>query len=395
MGSYNMELPFDDDGELLQLRRPRRTATAPRPASIASRTRPRRTCRSSIRTAFCPRSTQHQRPRRHGRRCAARGDWTIDASLTHGENSFQFNIENSVNASLGTSSPTTFDAGTLIVVGDGRRTSISSASSTPNSCVKSLTLVLGSELRIESYQIDAGDQASGLRRHRHARHAGSRRCPARRCSPGSSRATRSIARAHNVGVYGGLESEIDQGLALDVGGRYENYSDFGSSLIGKVAARAKLVGGAARVRAAREHRLPRAVAAAAVVLERVDAVPRRPTGMLQPTQVLTSNNASPVTKAFGIPKLHEEQLDQRERRPHASARSTTWSFTADGYFIRIDDRIVLTEPVHERATRSSQADPRAVPGRQPGAVLRERGRHRHQGRSTSSPTTRSTPATAR
>jgi iron complex outermembrane receptor protein len=42
-----------------------------------------------------------------------KGTWNVDASLTHGTNSFQFNIENSVNASLGTSSPTTFDAGTL------------------------------------------------------------------------------------------------------------------------------------------------------------------------------------------------------------------------------------------------------------------------------------------
>src|SRR6185295_8831672 len=42
-----------------------------------------------------------------------KGTWDVDVSLTHGENTMGFEIDNTVNASLGTSSPTTFDAGTL------------------------------------------------------------------------------------------------------------------------------------------------------------------------------------------------------------------------------------------------------------------------------------------
>jgi iron complex outermembrane receptor protein len=56
---------------------------------------------------------------------------------------------------------------------------------------------------------------------------------------------------------------------------------------------------------------------------------------------LTSNNASPVTQAFGIPKLHAERSDNASGgialRPLPNL-----SITADGYFIRIYDRIVLT-----------------------------------------------------
>ncbi|MBA2540260.1 MAG: TonB-dependent receptor, partial [Deltaproteobacteria bacterium] len=64
-------------------------------------------------------------------------------------------------------------------------------------------------------------------------------------------------------------------------------------------------------------------------------------GVLTPTQVLTSNNESPVTRAFGIPRLREERSINASAgfvvRPNESL-----SFTVDGYFIRLLDRIVLT-----------------------------------------------------
>ena len=37
-----------------------------------------------------------------------KGPWNVDVSLTRGQNTFQFDVEDSVNASLGTASPTTF-----------------------------------------------------------------------------------------------------------------------------------------------------------------------------------------------------------------------------------------------------------------------------------------------
>ena len=43
----------------------------------------------------------------------ARGAWDVDFSLTRGGNSFQWNIENTNNASMGAASPVSFDAGRL------------------------------------------------------------------------------------------------------------------------------------------------------------------------------------------------------------------------------------------------------------------------------------------
>ncbi|MBV8759570.1 MAG: TonB-dependent receptor, partial [Deltaproteobacteria bacterium] len=259
-----------------------------------------------------------------------KGPWNVDASLTHGTSAFRFDIENSVNASLGTASPTTFDAGTL-----------SSSETVANldllhkletDAVKSLAIVLGSELRVENYRIQAGDLAS-YQLGTATTPAGAPKLPGAQVFPGFQPSNEVDRTRDNIGIYGGLESELNKAIALDVGGRFENYSDFGQSVIGKAAARAKL-GGGLSLRAAVNTGF-RAPSLQQLWFSNVstqflpDAM-----GNLQPTQVLTSNNESPVTKAFGIPKLHEEKSTNFSTgvgyRPLDNL-----SITADGYFIRI------------------------------------------------------------
>jgi iron complex outermembrane receptor protein len=265
-----------------------------------------------------------------------KGPWTVDASLTHGESSFRFDIENSVNASLGTSSPTTFDAGTL-----------SSSETVANldlqhelhqDLVKKSTLVLGSELRIESYQIHAGDPASY--QDGNPPMAMTPNVPGAQGFPGFQPSNEVDRTRDNVGVYTGLENEVGGGLAVDLAGRYEKYSDFGQSTIGKIALREKL-SKYVSLRAGANTGF-RAPSLQQLWFSNVSTLflPDS-TGALQPTQVLTSNNQSPVTKAFGIPKLHEEQSLSLSGGL-ALRPLDNLSITADGYFIRIDDRIVLT-----------------------------------------------------
>lgn len=273
-----------------------------------------------------------------------KGDWTIDASLTHGQNSFQFSVENSVNASLQTLSPTSFNAGTVAAsqtLGD-----LDLVRKIPTDAVKSLALVLGSEVRTETYKITAGDPASyefgtpggppprtpeGL-------------IPAAGAQvfPGFQPDNEVDRNRNNVGVYAGFESEIVKGLNLDVGGRYEFYSDFGNSFIGKAAARVPL-GKAIAIRAAGSTGF-RAPSLQQLWFSNISTrfIVDPMTNQLTPNQVLTTNNASPITrKAFGIPEL------TAERSTNLSAGITlrpmdNLSVTVDGYFIQIKDRIVLT-----------------------------------------------------
>src|SRR5207245_9629796 len=64
-------------------------------------------------------------------------------------------------------------------------------------------------------------------------------------------------------------------------------------------------------------------------------------GALTPQNVLTSNNQSRVTRAFGIPDLTEETSMNLSAGITARPRSNL-SLTADVYRITIDGRIVLT-----------------------------------------------------
>jgi iron complex outermembrane recepter protein len=64
-------------------------------------------------------------------------------------------------------------------------------------------------------------------------------------------------------------------------------------------------------------------------------------GALTPQNVLTSNNQSRVTKAFGIPNLTEETSVNLSAGITARPRSNL-SLTADVYRITIDGRIVIT-----------------------------------------------------
>ena len=266
-----------------------------------------------------------------------KGTWNVDASLTHGTSAFRFDIENSVNASLGTASPTTFDAGTLTATETVANLDLLRKLETD--AVKSLAIVLGSELRVENYAIAAGDLAS-YQLGTATTPGGQPKLPGAQVFPGFQPSNEVDRTRDNIGIYGGLESELNKAIALDVGGRFESYSDFGRSLIGKAAARAKL-GGGLSLRAAVNTGF-RAPSLQQLWFSNVstqflpDAM-----GNLQPTQVLTSNNESPVTKAFGIPKLHEEKSTNFSTGV-AYRPLEHLSLTADGYFIRIRDRIALT-----------------------------------------------------
>jgi iron complex outermembrane receptor protein len=287
-----------------------------------------------------------------------KGDWNVDASITHGRNSFQFNVENSVNASLGTSSPTSFDAGTLSAqqtVAD-----LDLLHKIDTGAVKSMAFVLGTEIRIENYQIGPGDLASW--------EFGQNDDPAKAVPGPDGRVPQPGAQVfpgfqpsnlvnrtrNNVGVYTGLETEVIKGLNVDVGGRYENYSDFGNSFTGKAAARVPF-GKAVAIRGAvstgfRAPSLQQLWFSNVSSLFLPDAM-----GNLVPNQVKTANNADPISRvAFGIPKL------KQETSTNVSAGLTlrpleNLSVTADGYFIRLKNRITLTNQFTAGTTPAGMA----------------------------------------
>jgi iron complex outermembrane recepter protein len=264
--------------------------------------------------------------------------WNLDLSLTHGSNAFRFNVEDSVNASLGTDSPTTFDAGSLRfsqTLGD-----VDLRRDIEVPALKRLTYVVGSEFRVENYQIGAGDEPSYSDGGATYGDPPQPKVPGAQVFPGFQPSNEVDRSRNNIGVYTGFESELLEGLIFDIGGRYERYSDFGNALSGKAAARAEIVPGVAlRAAASNGFRAPSLQQewfSNVSTLFLPDAA-----GVLEPTQVLTSNNESPVTRRFGIAPLKQEESVNLSGGVVLHPLDNL-SLTADAYYIRIQDRIVLT-----------------------------------------------------
>ncbi len=277
-----------------------------------------------------------------------RNGWDIDMSLTHGGNAFQFNIENSLNASMGESSPTSFDAGQLRFAQTVGNLDLVRLIDTGGK-LKSLSLVLGSEFRVENYRIIAGEEASWQLGNGGDRpgidfdttSTGAPKNPGSQVFPGFQPSNEVNRYRNSIALYAGLESNVTDRFMLDIGGRFENYSDFGSTVNGKVAARYELASNFALrgavstgFRAPSLHQVWFNNVSIQFVLDPA-------TGQLEPKRVLTGNNKSPVTKAFGIPDLKEE-TSLNVSAGFTAKLMDNLRLTVDGYMINIDDRIVLS-----------------------------------------------------
>jgi len=271
--------------------------------------------------------------------------WDVDFSLTHGRNDFHFIIDNTVNASLGAGSPTTFDAGRLAFAQTIGNLDLVRPLAIRG--LKAVSFVAGGEFRLESYRIEAGDAASwqlgngGTRKgiDYDTTASGAPKAAGSQGFPGFQPANQVDRSRTSLGAYGGLESQLTDRLLLDVGARYENYSDFGSTVIGKLAGRYEIAPRVA-LRAAVSSGF-RAPSLQQVWFNNVSTqfVPVGAT--LEPRNVLTSTNQSRVTKAFGIPDLTEETSVNVSAGVTARPMSSL-SLTIDAYQITIDGRIVIT-----------------------------------------------------
>jgi len=116
--------------------------------------------------------------------------------------------------------------------------------------------------------------------------------------------------------------------------RFENYSDFGSTVNGKLASRLKLSDHInLRGSVSTGFRAP----SLAQIYYNLRFTNFNSSGA---TEVLLAPNDSPVTRAFGIQKLNEEKALNASLGFTASFGDFT--ATIDGYYIKVKDRIVLT-----------------------------------------------------
>ncbi|REL31794.1 TonB-dependent receptor plug domain-containing protein [Thalassotalea euphylliae] len=267
-------------------------------------------------------------------------EWNYDVSAVYGRDQFQFGVENSLNTSLGAQSPTDFDAGSLIY---DQLTLNADFSRVFDSALfeNGLNVAFGVEYRHESYEIEAGEPAS-YQRGEFGRGGAVRTSDSdafgaagSQVFVGFSPVSAGDNSRHNVSAYIDLETDITDFWNMTVAARYEDYSDFGSTLNGKIANRFSLTEELAlRLSASTGFRAPSLQQQFFTNIQTtfVDSVPVE-TGTFAP--------GSDVAKALGSPGLDAEESV-------SIAGGITWtpvaelSLSIDAYRIDIDDRIVLS-----------------------------------------------------
>ncbi len=284
------------------------------------------------------------------------GNWEADFSNTFGSNSFGFLITNTLNASLEAASPTSFNSG-----------GFSFAQNTTNldvrryyeSILSGLNVAFGAEYRLENYQINAGEEGSytnyGLASWFVTNNGdsilindnkgpvntvfgpnGKPRPGGAQVFPGFSPDNELSKYRNSVAFYGDLEADLSDAFLVGVAARFENYSDFGSTLNGKVSARYKLSDNfSLRAAAGTGFRAPslHQINFNSTSTIFVDGVP---------SEVGTFSNDSRVAQLLGIDPLKEETSTSFSAGITGQIPSANLSITVDGYVVDIKDRVVLT-----------------------------------------------------
>ena len=269
----------------------------------------------------------------------ARNGVRYDLSTVYGRNTFDFDVLHSNNVSMGDASPTDFYAGQLGF--DQSTTNLDLFREFRLTERMPLRVGVGGEYRRDGYKIEEGDEASYLNGGQRILDANGN--PTTRPGavgsqvfPGFTPQNATDVSRGNTSAYVDLESDVTQALLINAAARYENYSDFGSTTNGKLAARYTII--------------PQVVLRGALG-----------TGFRAPSLGQSYFQSTATNFISGVPKdvltLPVEGADARalgatSLRPEKSRNYSlgvaleplpTLGLTVDYYQITISDRIVLSE----------------------------------------------------
>ncbi|MDZ4814459.1 MAG: TonB-dependent receptor [Pseudomonadota bacterium] len=159
-------------------------------------------------------------------------DWTVDLSFNHGYNHLSFDIENSLNRSLGPTSPTEFYAGALEVTQNVLNLDVEKAFDVGGMDYP-LLFAFGAEWRGDKFNQSPGELASYVDGDGPLINTP----PGAQVFPGFQPGDAGHHDRHSYSVYGDLEAEFTDQFSGSIAARYEDYSDFGTTTSGKLSAR--------------------------------------------------------------------------------------------------------------------------------------------------------------
>jgi iron complex outermembrane recepter protein len=259
------------------------------------------------------------------------GEWYSDFSQTYGYNDLDYNISNTLNASIANSnngiSPTAFDAGGFSFA---QYTTNVDFSKYYDSYFQGLNIAFGAEYRTERYKIRAGERGSYIDADgAGGGNAGSQGFPGFQPSDVTNKSR------NNYALYGDFEATLSDNLTGDAALRFEDFSDFGKTINGKLAGAYKLNDTlTARSAISTGFRAP-SLQQRFFSSTFTDFINGRP------VDVLLAPNGGAIANAAGIPALKEEKSLNLSLGLTARLADDA-SLTLDLYRININDRIVLS-----------------------------------------------------
>ena len=259
--------------------------------------------------------------------------WTQDYSITYGGNDIDYFTLNSVNPTYGAASQTSFYDGETkydqTVFNADLSRPFDVGLHTP------LTVAVGLEARHETYQIDAGD----LESYAAGPLASGSVSPGAQGFGGFEPSNAVDKSRDSAGVYIDAAANITDKLSFDTALRYENYSDFGSNITGKIAARYDFTPNfAIRGNVDTGFRAPSLQQQYFTSTASNLITTTTPASIVQ-TGTFPSN--SPLAEALGGQPLKAEKSTSQSLG--AVWHKGPFELTVDGYHIRIANRIVLSE----------------------------------------------------
>jgi iron complex outermembrane recepter protein len=272
------------------------------------------------------------------------GGWDWDLGTVYGGNQFGFVIKNSMNVSLGATSPTQFDAGKLRF--QQSTTTLDFNHSFRNLLPVPLAVAAGAEFRADKYTIGAGETASWINGGARvpdqfgnptttAAPPGAQVFPGFKSDSGGKPGDAGSHTRNNTALYADLSSDITSKWLVDVAGRFEHYNDFGNTTTGKFSTRYQLHPGyALRGAVSTGFRAPSLMQEffSSTATNFVSGVP---------FDIKTFPASTPEAAALGASPLKAEK-SRNVGFGIAAEPLASLSLTADYYYIEVDDRIVLS-----------------------------------------------------
>lgn len=256
-----------------------------------------------------------------------------DVSYTRGSNTVNYTVANSLNTTMGPLSPTTFRVG-----GYGFNHHVFNLDLARQ--LGKIQLSGGTEMRVENFIAKAGEEASYI----DAAHPEGYGPAGAQSFPGVQPKNEVDAVRYNIGVYLQADADITKDFLVSLAARAEQYSDFGSTINWKAAARYKFWDDKLVVRASYSTGF-RAPSLHQIYLSNIQTLISGGTVSEQGT----FNNESSVLRRLGVDKLTQE--DATNLTAGIAVRPVNGlNISIDYYNIAVDNRIVYSSSISSSDT---------------------------------------------